>query len=322
MRFIIYGAGGIGSIIGGHLFRTRHDVILIARPGHVRAINENGLKLNTPSGTHLLRLPAVTHPEQIQFRSGDVVLLTMKSQHTEDALRTLKSCVSSVPVFCVQNGVRNEETAAALFPDVYGVTVRLGAVFVHDGEVTARTDPAGWLICGRYPEGTDALLEAVAGCCRQASLIARTTPHIMQFKWGKLVTNVATAVGAITNAGRADAQELGTLARKELIALLNEAAIPYLTDAQIAQQWPDFQREGPKFGAGEAQSSTWQSLARKQGSVETEYFNGEAPRLARRLGKTAPINEGLNRVMQEMAANREVPGKYTLAELKSILGLD
>jgi ketopantoate reductase len=32
MRYIIYGAGGIGSIMGGHLARTNHDVILIGRP--------------------------------------------------------------------------------------------------------------------------------------------------------------------------------------------------------------------------------------------------------------------------------------------------
>jgi ketopantoate reductase len=35
MRYIIYGAGGIGSIMGGHLARTGHEVILIGRPGHV-----------------------------------------------------------------------------------------------------------------------------------------------------------------------------------------------------------------------------------------------------------------------------------------------
>lgn len=33
MRYIIYGAGGIGSIMGGHLFRTQHDVVLIGRSG-------------------------------------------------------------------------------------------------------------------------------------------------------------------------------------------------------------------------------------------------------------------------------------------------
>ena len=115
--------------------------------------------------------------------------------------------------------------------------------------------------------------------------------------------------------------EIANLARKELDDLLAEAGIPYVTDAQISKEWPEFTIKSPNYAAGEAQSSTWQSLARKQGSVETEFFNGEVVRLAKKLGKEAPINDGLNRIMQEMAAKRETPGKYTIAELKKILGL-
>ena len=69
MRFIIYGAGGIGCVIGGHLARTGHDVVLIGRPGHMEQINDHGLRLVTPSGTHILRIPAVTSPHQIAFLS-------------------------------------------------------------------------------------------------------------------------------------------------------------------------------------------------------------------------------------------------------------
>lgn len=54
MRFIIYGAGGIGSIMGGHLARTGHDVVLIGRPGHIKSINERGLRLITPTSTYTL----------------------------------------------------------------------------------------------------------------------------------------------------------------------------------------------------------------------------------------------------------------------------
>jgi len=33
MRVIIYGAGGIGGVVGGHLARAGHDVVLIGRRG-------------------------------------------------------------------------------------------------------------------------------------------------------------------------------------------------------------------------------------------------------------------------------------------------
>ncbi len=48
MRFIVYGAGAIGSTIGGHLFRTNHDVVLVGNPEHVDRIREAGLRLRTP----------------------------------------------------------------------------------------------------------------------------------------------------------------------------------------------------------------------------------------------------------------------------------
>ena len=115
MRYIIYGAGGIGSIMGGHLFRAGHDVVLIGRAGHVNAINNSGLRLITPTGTHVLKTPAVTSPEQIDFRPDDVIFLCMKGQDTETALQNLKAVIADIPVYCFQNGVRNEEIAAKYF---------------------------------------------------------------------------------------------------------------------------------------------------------------------------------------------------------------
>ena len=58
MRLIIYGAGGIGCVTGGHLARAGREVLLIGRPGQVEAINEQGLRLITPTGTHVLEIPA------------------------------------------------------------------------------------------------------------------------------------------------------------------------------------------------------------------------------------------------------------------------
>ena len=103
MRVIVYGAGGIGSTVGGSLARAGHEVVLIGSSGHVRAINEKGLTLNSPVGTTILRVPAVTGPEQIQFTPNDVIFLTMQSQRTEDALRTLKKHADKIPIFCLQN---------------------------------------------------------------------------------------------------------------------------------------------------------------------------------------------------------------------------
>src|SRR4030095_12285176 len=62
MRFIIYGAGAVGGVIGGRLFQAGQDVTLIARGEHLRALQDRGLTLAAPAETVTLAVPAVATP--------------------------------------------------------------------------------------------------------------------------------------------------------------------------------------------------------------------------------------------------------------------
>jgi 2-dehydropantoate 2-reductase len=321
MRFIIYGAGGIGSIMGGHLVRTGHEVILIGRPGHVSVVNKNDLRLITPTATHVLKIPAVTSPNQVNFVTSDVICLCMKGQDTEQALKDLKALNVDLPIFCFQNGVRNEEIAAGYFPRVYGVMVRVGAQYLNDGEVIARRDPPGWYIMGRYPAGTDKFVEAVAEELRIAGYLVKTTADVMPYKWGKLMTNLGNAVDAITNGDRETIRPSYLAAFEEARAIVAKAGIKWISQEQVAREWPEI--TAPLRGQikTEEHSSTWQSLARHQGSVEAEFLNGEIVRVAQKSGLRAPINERLVKISQEMAKNHEPPGRFTPAQLSEMLGI-
>lgn len=321
MRFIIYGAGAIGGVIGGHLSRVGHPVVLIGRPGHVQAIRAHGLRLVTPTGTYTLSIPAVTSPAEIDLRPDDVILLCVKGQNTTEALEDLAAVSDDVPVFCVQNGVRNEALAAERVERVYGVMVRVGGVYLRDGEVMARRDPPGWLIMGRYPTGVDATVQAVAASLRAAGFMVKVTPDVMPYKWGKLMGNLANAIGAITNARGPEVEQIARAARAEAARLLEQAGIRWISHEELAREWAEITIPPRGTLQLEAQSSTWQSLARRQGSVETDFLNGEIVRLAESLGTRAPINEGLLRITLEMAERRELPGKYTPQELADLLGI-
>ena len=321
-RIVIYGAGAIGGVIGGHLAMAGSKVVLIGRPEHMNAVRENGLKLIKPDGAHILRVTAVTSPAEVGFKPGDVVLLTMKGQNTEAAMRDLSAVTKDIPIFCAQNGVRNEETASAVFPRVYGVRVNIGAVYMNSGEVVCRRDPPGWLIMGVYPKGTDGLVEAVGSELRKAGFYVLVTPDVMPYKWGKLMSNLGNATGAITNDSSKNSRSITEAAQNEAKQLLKEAGIRWLSEQQITTEWPDFGAKPRAALDTEEQSSTWQSLGRQQGSVETELLNGEIVRVAGKLGKTAPINERITAICTAMAANREKPGKYDSAQLRRMLGLD
>lgn len=321
MRVIIYGAGAIGGVTGGKLALAGHETLFIGRQHLVDAINKDGLKVISPAGSPVVRVKAVTGPDQITFKPDDVVFLSVKSQDTIGALTELKKYVKDIPVFCFQNSVSNEAAALKLFPRIYGVTVRLPAVYLKDGEVIARRDPPGLFVIGHYPAGTDAVAEQVAKELRDAGFLVKVTLDPMPYKWDKLIANLANATGAITNTRGKEMDFINQSVRDEARNIMRKAGIKWVTDEEMAKEWPE--SAAPPKGTidTEAQSSTWQSLARGTDSVETEFLNGEIVRQAAKLGLKAPLNEKLVQIMKGLAANHATPGKHTPQQLMTMLGL-
>src|SRR3954453_15316547 len=103
MRYVIYGAGAIGGVIGGRLHAAGHDVVLIARGDHLRVLREKGLELRSPDDTQILTVPAAGGPQEAKVNGDDVGGLAMKGQDTAGALDHLVDVVDDVAVVCAQN---------------------------------------------------------------------------------------------------------------------------------------------------------------------------------------------------------------------------
>ena len=314
MRFVVFGAGAIGGVIGARLHQSGREVVLIARGAHLAAIRRDGLRLQDPEGEARLRIEAVAHPAEAHIGAGDVVILAMKSQHTAPALEDLAAAAPrEVAVACAQNGVANEPMALRRFPNVYGIAVRCPAGHLEPGVVQAHAAPTtGILDVGRYPHGSDALVEALVHAFRRAGFDAEPRPDVMSSKYAKLLDNLGNAVEAVCGPS-ARRGELGRLAREEGVACLRAAGIA-IADAEEPAR-TDAIRPRAVAGRGRGGGSTWQSLERGAGSVETDYLNGEVVRLGRGHGVPTPVNELLQRLANEMARERRPPGLLGEAEL-------
>ena len=55
MKFLVAGAGAIGGYIGARMARAGEDVTLFARGPHLRAMQENGLRVISPDGDFEVR---------------------------------------------------------------------------------------------------------------------------------------------------------------------------------------------------------------------------------------------------------------------------
>lgn len=322
MRYIIYGAGAIGGTIGARLHQAGHDVILIARGPHLDAIRARGLTFETADGSVDLKIGAAAHPSEIDFRPDDVVILGMKTQHTEAALDALlASARRDIPVVCAQNGVENERLALRRFSSVYAMMVWLPATHLEPGFVIAHASPInGVLDAGRYPSGVDATIERVTADIDAAGIAAKPLPDAMRWKYAKLLGNLGNAVQAASRPDD-DARPLYGRLREEAIACYRAAGIEWATDEEKAERRKAMSRpassEGGRIRGG---GSSWQSLARGQGSIESDFLNGEIVLLGRMHNVPTPANAALQRIASRLAAAGTPPGSMSVVEIEREIG--
>jgi 2-dehydropantoate 2-reductase len=309
MRVIVYGAGAIGGVVGGRLFQHGADVVLIARGAHHRALAERGLVLESAEERVTLSVPVVARPDEIAFTDDDVVLLATKSQDTEGALDALRRATDVLPpIVCAQNGVENERVALRRFPDVYGVCVMCPTTHLEPGVVQANSSPiSGLLDIGRYPDGTDDLTESVAATFCASTFVSVARPDIMRWKYTKLLMNLGNAIEALCARSPASA-ELARLARAEGAAALDGAGIAYASRDEDKERRGDLLAVRPIDGARRGGGSSWQSLQRGTGSIETDYLNGEIVLLGRLHGVPTPANAVLCELANDAARRGTAPG--------------
>jgi 2-dehydropantoate 2-reductase len=318
MKYVVYGAGAVGGVIGANLHRAGVEVTLVARGEHLAALRSRGLRLDTPDGSERLRIPAVGGAGEVVWTDDTVVLLTVKSQQTQDALEDLAAhAPARTPVVSVQNGVANEQAILRRFQDVYSVCVMLPSAHLEPGVVAQKCSPTpGILDIGRIPRRTDDLDEAIAADLRRAGFESQPRPDIMAWKYRKLVLNLGNGVDAVCAAGEA-ADELVRRARDEGDLVLRHAGVVVVSAEEDAERRDDVLRSGD--GAWQPGGSTWQSVRRGVGSVEIDYLSGEIVLLGRLHGIPTPVNELLQRVVAEVAREggpaRSVDAAALLARL-------
>jgi 2-dehydropantoate 2-reductase len=333
MRFVVCGAGAVGGVLGGQLAKAGYEVVFIDKScPHVEAINRYGLQLKGVHGQHQLAIPAVMQAREVDFRPQDSIILAVKCFQSHAAMAELKQATAlELPIFCAQNGVRNEAIAARSFPQVHGMVVLIGAKRLRPGEVVhTGNGPVG---VGTYPSGLSPVAEEVAAALEHTDLPIYTTEHIVAAKWNKLLLNLNNATMGVT--GLASQEGWASPEARIWMAEVWEEGARVLQAAGIAYEGP------PQMGAIEARiaelrqatvalevpeaeelkgrSSLWQDLYHQRGKVEAAYFNGEIVALGRRHHVPTPYNEVLLERSIAMAAARELPGKYTISQLRARL---
>lgn len=319
MRYIVYGAGAIGGLAGARMAEAGEEVVLIARGDHARAIAGGGLTIESEEGRRAVEVKVATEPADLSIGAGDAVLLGMKSQDAPAALDRLRRVAGpETVVACLQNGVDNERLALRLFAHVYGVHVMCPATHLEPGVVRQESVPIpGMLDVGRYPSGTDGTSATLAAAFRAGGFDSLERLQVMRWKYRKLLMNLSNAVQAVLAPGD-EAAEISALAEAEGEACFRAAGIDYATREEDLARRRDILSVKPRTRA--TGGSSWQSLARGLGSIETDYLNGEIVLLGRLHGVPTPVNALLQTLAWEAALTGARPGSVPVAELRARLG--
>lgn len=286
LNIAVMGAGAVGCYYGGMLARAGHRVTLIARPPHLRAICDNGLRLQTLSFDETVQVDASADASAV--RNADWVLFAVKSTDTESAGALLRGHLApGALVLCLQNGVDNADRLRAVLP---GVDVAAAVVYVATqmaGPGHVRHHGRGELVI--EPVGDSA---GVAQALIEAGVPTEVSDNVRGALWAKLIINCAyNAVSAIAqrpygeNVRSAGIPEVmrDVVAECLLVAKAEGVVIPGDIHAAVRQ-----------IGESMASqySSTAQDLARGK-RTEIDYLNGLIVRRGEALGIAAPANRVL-----------------------------
>ena len=331
LNILTFGAGAIGTYVGGSLALLGHRVVFLEVEPLVPVIRERGMSLEINGINQVVpNLTVVsTLGECLQIVGGtyDLAIFALKSYDTDSALASIRPYVEQMPPFlCLQNGVENEDKLAEVLGEARiipaSVTSAVGRRAI--GSVVLER-LRGIAIASDHPRSAFYL-----DLLNQAGLNARTCDNPRSMKWSKMLTNLlGNASSAILGMPPGDIfrnpglyqLEMGQL--REALSVMQALKLkvvdlpgtPVRMLAFIASRLPDPLSRVilPQFigsGRGGKMPSFYLDLHSGRGHSEVGYLNGAVARFGESMNISTPVNRVLTRVLMGLTAGDYPPSMY------------
>lgn len=306
MKIVVMGAGALGGYFGGRLAQAGHEVWLIARGAHLKAMREDGLRIVSPKGdAHVKNIRATSDPGEPG--PAEIVLFTVKNRDVETAAEAIRPALGTATmVVTCQNGITAWERLGA----VIGREHVLPGVARIPGEVSApgvvrHTAELDMLLFGEPDGAHSARCETLRDVLADAGTTPVIARNVLHELWSKFCAQ--SALASLTTLTRLD---IGPLRSNEVSARLfrdaiaeayavGRAAVPDLPDDTPQVNWDFVMRFPPHMHA-----SMLDDLNRGK-PLEHEYLSGDVVRLGERYGVPTPIHSVLYAALKPIADSLE-----------------
>ncbi|CAN5461329.1 2-dehydropantoate 2-reductase [soil metagenome] len=313
MRVGVIGAGAVGGAIAALLARAGHDVEVTARGAHLEAISESGIRLTGAWGEYTARVTA----NDVLTRAPELVIVTTKAQDAVAAIRENVALLRGIPVVVVQNGLDGISSASAASPrsDIVGALATFASSYLSPGEITVTAGGPSYL--GVAAHESDVPARYAARILASVMPVA-VIPNFAGAQWTKLVVNQVNALPAITGlsvqevVGNGRLRRIMTASMRECVRTALRSHVQFeplqglghgglrlfgALPLWIGQVLPVLMTR--RMGSTPNPGSTLQSIRRGQ-ATEIDYLNGAVVRAAEAIGRTAPVNALLVRLVHEV----------------------
>ena len=310
-EFAVLGPGALGSIIGAHLARAGHSVVMLARGRRAEIISTAGL---TITGLAEFSTPVTVLTDPAALRSADVLIVATKTPGTQEALARLRH-VDIGLAFSVQNGTLKNDLLASVFTAdrVLGSLADTSGEMLTDGRVLFTRNVK--ILLGELSGVLSQRARDVAATIDSSGVRAIAVPGMLSLEWSKYVTWVGMfALSVITRSVTwrylvdQDAalvlvrmtREMGRLAAALGIELTDEANMPAASIcggtevdavAEVVKRGRVFESQAP-----EHRMSALQDLIAGR-PLEVHETLGYALRKGIELGVEMPLLDGFYRVI-------------------------
>ena len=344
---LIFGAGAIGTYVGGSLVKAGHRVVFIEQPFVAAELRERGLRLDVSIDRRRgLGEPFVIPPdsfgcvtslgEAIRQEPFDVAIFAMKSFDTASALEQVRLFADRMPpILSLQNGVDNEPAIAdVLGPErVIAGTVTCSIARRAAGDIVLEK-ARGIGITGGHP-----LSRRLGTALNSAGLNAHLYPRAADMKWSKLLANLpGTATAAIVDMSPAEVfshpglYDLEKRLWHEALAVMaaqgvrpvNLPKIPVRALA-LAQHLPSFLarpvlKKVVGGGRGGKMPSFHIDLHAGRRKSEIEWLQGAVVRYGEKYNVPTPVNRLLTETLLAMVRG-EIPIAAFSRQPDKLIGL-
>jgi 2-dehydropantoate 2-reductase len=323
MRVLVYGAGAIGTYIGGSLLAAGHRVTFQVRPATAEALRANGIRI----GPMALRPRIAASPAEALVHSPEVIVFALKSYDTAAALAELRGVTAAPPpLLCLQNGVDNESEMAHLFGGecVMAGTVTTAVSKTGAGQVRVERERGVGVALGHSL--STPLVKTLRGAGLRVSVYQSAGP----MKWSKLLTNlIGNATSAILDMSVAELFANPQTFKIEIAMLRECLAVmralqyevvdlpktPVRALAFAAQRLPRAAaqlvlKRAVASGRGGKMPSFHIDLHGGRGQTEVSWLNGAVARYGEIHGVPTPVNRALTEILEGLSAGRLNPEDF------------